>query len=48
MVLSSGPGGPAGAGLGGLPVIPTPRQERHDGVRGALAGGVNQRGDHAR
>jgi hypothetical protein len=21
---------------------------RHDGVRGALAGGVNQRGDHAR
>ena len=40
---------PAGwAGPGGLPVIPTPRQGQHDGVRGALAGGVNQRSDHAR
>jgi len=37
-----------GAGPGGLPVIPSPRQERHDGVRGALAGGVNQGGDHAK
>ncbi len=35
-VRSSGPGVPAwGAGPGGLPVIPSPRQGRHDGVRGA-------------
>ena len=50
--VSSGFGGalvragvPAGwAGPGGLPVIPSPRQGRHDGVRGALAGGVNHKG----
>src|ERR1035437_466873 len=46
LVMAGGPGW--GAGPGGLPVIPTPRQGRHDGVRGALAGGVNQGGDHAR
>ena len=39
----------AGVRLGGqarvgLPVIPSPRQGRHDGVRGALNGGVNQKG----
>jgi hypothetical protein len=44
-VRSSGPGFPARwAGPGGLPVIPSPRQGRHDGVRGALAGGVNHKG----
>jgi len=34
-----------GPGPGGLPVIRTSRQGRHDGVRGALAGKVNQTGD---
>jgi hypothetical protein len=44
MVLSSG----LGAGSGGLPVVVTPRRGGNDGVCGALAGGVNQKSDHAR
>jgi hypothetical protein len=42
-------GGPAGwAGRGGLPVIPSPRQGRHDGVRGASGRrGQSERSDHA-
>jgi hypothetical protein len=42
-------GGPAGwAGPGGLPVIPSPRQGRHDGVRGASGRrGQSERSDHA-
>jgi hypothetical protein len=48
-VRSSGPGFPARwAGPGGLPVIPSPRQGRHDGVRGCTGRwGQSQRDDHA-
>jgi len=49
MVLSSGPG----FRLGGQAQVGCRSSlrrgiRRHDGVRGALAGGVNQMGDHAR